>query len=239
MKILSIGNSFSQDAQRYLRDVCDAAGVEIKNTNLYVGGCTLERHYNNMINGYEDYRLEEFGNDTGRMISLKEALLSDDWDIVTLQEASIRSTKIYNYEPYISELAKYVRKLCPNAKIALHVTWAYCESNNTTKNLGFYRHTDMFSAIEECYAKIKEIIGADILIPSGKTVALLYDKGYTVHRDGQHVSYGIGRYALALTWLKVLFGVKVRGNGFRGFPDDVIITEEEISAAQSVVDDFI
>ncbi len=38
LKILSIGNSFSQDAQRYLYDISKSNGEEIKNVNLYIGG---------------------------------------------------------------------------------------------------------------------------------------------------------------------------------------------------------
>ena len=52
MKILSIGNSFSEDAQRYLHQIANANGDDIFCANLYIGGCSLERHYNNIINVY-------------------------------------------------------------------------------------------------------------------------------------------------------------------------------------------
>ena len=236
MKVLSIGNSFSQDAQRYLKGVCDAAGVEIKNVNLYIGGCTLLRHYNNMIGDIADYELEMYGESCGKTVTMKEILTSDDWDVITLQEASPRSTEIYHYEPYISALAKYVRELCPKAKIALHETWGYDEGTNRIKNLGFYKHRDMFFAIEKCYTEIKDHIGAEIIIPSGKTMQLLFDQGFLIHRDGFHASLGLGRYAIALTWLKTLFGVKVFGNSFCNFDEDQTPTPEEIKAAWEVVD---
>ena len=41
MNILSIGNSFSQDAQRYLHDIAKADGVVLSAFNLYIGGCPL------------------------------------------------------------------------------------------------------------------------------------------------------------------------------------------------------
>ena len=40
MKILSIGNSFSQDAQRYLYRLAKKAGDTFKTVNLDIGGCT-------------------------------------------------------------------------------------------------------------------------------------------------------------------------------------------------------
>ena len=47
--VLSIGNSFSQDAHRYLHDFARSEGVDIETVNLFIGGCSLERHYRNMV----------------------------------------------------------------------------------------------------------------------------------------------------------------------------------------------
>ena len=58
MKILSIGNSFSQDAQRYLHELAKAEGVDIQTQNLYIGGCSLETHYQNMKGDLMEYELE-------------------------------------------------------------------------------------------------------------------------------------------------------------------------------------
>ena len=50
MKLLSIGNSFSMDAHHYLHDLAKSGGVNIECYNLYIGGCELERHWNNYMN---------------------------------------------------------------------------------------------------------------------------------------------------------------------------------------------
>ena len=43
LKILTIGNSFSDDTMQYLYKVAKSAGVEkIKLGNLYIGGCSLD-----------------------------------------------------------------------------------------------------------------------------------------------------------------------------------------------------
>ena len=44
MKVLSIGNSFSEDAHRWLHDISLCGETEIDTTNLLIGGCTLETH---------------------------------------------------------------------------------------------------------------------------------------------------------------------------------------------------
>lgn len=43
MKLLSIGNSFSTDAQRWLRDLAAAEGHDLYCVNLYIPGCSLEQ----------------------------------------------------------------------------------------------------------------------------------------------------------------------------------------------------
>ena len=43
MKLLSIGNSFSQDAHNKLHALAKANGVTLETVNLYIGGCSLER----------------------------------------------------------------------------------------------------------------------------------------------------------------------------------------------------
>ena len=49
MKILAIGNSFSQDATRYLHDIGRADNQEVTVASLYIGGCPLDRHFKNAM----------------------------------------------------------------------------------------------------------------------------------------------------------------------------------------------
>ena len=76
MQILAIGNSFSSDATRYLHGIARAGGVPLQVTNLYIGGCSLERHFRNMHSDARAYDLQCNGHSTGFSVSLSEALLS-------------------------------------------------------------------------------------------------------------------------------------------------------------------
>ena len=50
IRILAIGNSFSQDAvEQYLYELFDVAGIKVVIGNMYIPGCPLERHYNNSV----------------------------------------------------------------------------------------------------------------------------------------------------------------------------------------------
>ena len=99
MNILSIGNSFSTDAQRYLHQIARADGFQLNCFNLFIGGCSLSHHYRNMLSGERAYELEMNGESTGFRVSLGEALLSRDWDIVTLQQVSNEAPCYDTYQP--------------------------------------------------------------------------------------------------------------------------------------------
>ena len=58
MNILSIGNSFSMDAQRYLHQIAKSGGSLINCYNLYIGGCPLSTHHRNMLSEERAYALE-------------------------------------------------------------------------------------------------------------------------------------------------------------------------------------
>ena len=40
MKLLAVGNSFSQDACTFLHQTAQAQGLDLEVTNLYIGGCS-------------------------------------------------------------------------------------------------------------------------------------------------------------------------------------------------------
>lgn len=228
MNILSIGNSFSQDAQRYLHSIAKADGFELSTFNLYIGGCPISRHYRNMISDEMAYILEMNGESTGFKVSLKDALLNRDWDVITIQQVSSKAPYYETYQPYLDKLVEFVRLCVPKAKIAVHQTWAYEQGSNRLQiELGYNDQADMFNDIEESYKKATESIGADFVIPSGKVFQKLIASGVEkVHRDTFHASLGIGRYAIGLLWYSILSGNDVKENTFCDFDEE--ISEKEI-----------
>lgn len=235
MEVLFIGNSFSDDASVYLHDIAKADGVKINAVNLYIGGCTLEEHYRNMLNEEKRYLLEVNGVMTGFKVSLKEALLNRSWDYVSFQQASHVSNNFDTYVPYITELSAYVKKLAPKAKQMIHQTWAYEEGSDRLKNLmGYENQAEMYNSVNDAYNKAAEAIHADMLVPSGKLFQMLIKEKVTpVHRDTFHASFGIGRYALALLWYKYLSQNEVINNTFSDFEEE--ISEENIKKIKECV----
>lgn len=138
MKILSIGNSFSKDAQRYLHALAKQDGMDMKTVNLFISGCPLRKHYLNMLDDCAHYDFEFNGEATGIKVSIRQALVSDNWDVVTLQQASPISGRWETYSPYLEELAAYVRRYCPHAKIFMHQTWAYEDGSEKLQALSLF-----------------------------------------------------------------------------------------------------
>lgn len=232
MKILSIGNSFSVDATRYLHVLAKNQKIGLETVNLYIGGCSLSMHYLNAMEDLPHYELHFNGDGTRFMVSIKQALLSDDFDVVTLQQVSNFSFLPETYEPYLAYLADYVRRYRPHAKLYIHETWAYHPNGKRLGEVGFSTHEAMFDAIKPVYADAAKRIGACGIIPAGHTMYELVQSGISadrIFRDPIHAGLGLGRYALALTWLSYFTGADVRKNTFRDF--DVPVSPEEIDLA--------
>ena len=243
INVLSIGNSFSQDAQKYLHYLAKSEGVDIQNANLYIGGCPLDKHFRNMMGDKKDYDLEINGNPTGFKMTISEALLARNWDYITLQQASNFSFKYETYTPYINELAEYIRELCPKAKILIHQTWGYESYSDRIKNFGFETYDDMFAMIKESYDNAAKEIDADGIIPCGEVLQAAQKNGMAkVHRDGFHAGKGAGRFMLALTWYKYITGNSIDNVKFKDFEFDgnpVEVTEEEYKIAIKSVNDIL
>ena len=238
LKILSIGNSFSQDAHRYLYGVAKQNGSDFKAVNLYISGCSLRIHYLNIIDNKADYSFEFNGKSTGLKVSIDQALASDDWDVITLQQVSFASIKYETYTPYLEFIYDHIKKYCPKAKIYMHQTWAYEEGSNTLKNNtmknnegdGYLYAKDMLEDIKRSYAAAANAIGADGIIPCGQAMFNATQMGIEkVHRDSFHATFGVGRYILALTWYKALTGKDITKDSFSELDRPVSAQEREIA----------
>ena len=230
-KILVIGNSFGEDSTRYLYGIARAAKNEVKIAMLYIGGCSLYRHYRNMISEERAYAYQINGMHSGLFVSLKEALLSDEWDYVVTQQCSPHSGSIETYYPYVTELAAYVRRLAPAAKLYLQMTWSFAEGCTRFQKTAFENREQMIPAIRAAYQKAAEDIQADGIIPALDAMCKLYDViGEETYRDGFHCNLGVTRYMISCLWYEVFFGKRVDENTFRDF--DVPVSEEYVAMAK-------
>ena len=222
MKILAIGNSFSEDAMYYLKDIAGADEVEVKVVNLYIGGCSLERHWENIRTGAKEYQYQLNGRPQDRMVSVKEALDEEEWDYIVTQQASHDSGWQDTYEPFLHQIVRYLKEEKPQAEILLLETWAY-EVDSTHECFERY-HCDQMQMYERLRAAYRKAAEEHQLrsIPCGEVIQKLRSTkpfdyqhgGISLCRDGYHMHYIYGRYVLAPPWYVFVFQKSIRENPY-------------------------
>lgn len=236
LKVLAIGNSFSEDAiEQHLSPLVRAEGVKAIICNMYIGGCSIERHVKNLRGDIPDYRYRKFDAD-GKMTeawgyTLEKVLAEEEWDYVSLQQVSQDSGMPESYA-LLPELVEFVKARVPeDAVIMFHQTWAYAPGSNHGGFVNYDRdQMKMYEAIVRTVSQEAPKVGIDLIIPSGTAVqnARTSALGPDLTRDGFHLSFTHGRYIAACTWLEAVFGVNPEGNTY--CPEGM--TAEECRLAQ-------
>ncbi|MBQ7793393.1 MAG: DUF4886 domain-containing protein [Clostridia bacterium] len=137
LKVLAIGNSFSQDATYYMYEVAKECGAEqIMIGRLYQGGQPLKTHWNNAKNNTPAYVYSE--NMTGEWqhysnMTMEYGIKAHDWDIIVLQgwypdvcyglDTEDNDNAFTNLTAYINE-----NKTNPDAELAFYMIWSMNDS---------------------------------------------------------------------------------------------------------------
>ena len=187
LKVLMIGNSFSVCNVVHMPAVAKSMGLKLDLASLYIGGCTLDRHWHNVESNRIDaayapyafdYRIDGVTNanstcargpQIGRQsIGILEALKLADWDIVTIQQGSHLSWQPCSYHPYGDRLVETIRALAPKAEIVLQETWSYTPWDWRFPTWGIDQNM-MYAALHGAYTDFAAKYGLRI-IPMGAAV---------------------------------------------------------------------
>ena len=216
LRILSIGNSFSVDTMTHLANVARSAGVEsIRLGNLFVGGCSVRKHYAHVeadLPAYTYYTNRGEGWESTPEVSVKTAIESDAWDWISIQHGTgdgSRYTDPASYEK-LPLLIEYVKALAPKARIAFNMTWVWEPDHNHHEMRSYAGDTAAF--YRNLTTLTRDLIlptkGLDTVSPTGTAVQNTRTATSTVlTRDKFHLSGGFGRYIAALTFFEALTGI--------------------------------
>lgn len=216
LKVLAIGNSFSQDAMQMLYEIAKKEGYqEVMLGNMYDPGCTLAEHVENLTKDVHAYSY--CTNDTGRWISeenvtLLHGLKAEQWDVITLQQGSPDSGVVDTYNEDIQKIIDYVNqnKTNPNAKFYWHMTWAYPQNSNQAVFLTEYG-CDQMNMYNKIVGAVQEKVVTNTafagVLPSGTAIqnARTSYLGDHLNRDGYHLN-DLGRVIAGYTWFSMLTG---------------------------------
>ncbi len=226
LKVLAIGNSYSNNTTEFVSKIAESMGYDIEATSLYYPGCSLKLHVTKYENDIADYVLFVNGKTNWQYLTLKEALTTKEYDIITLQDspAAINFNSFYTEEePTIVKLYDYVKLHQPNAEIMLHQTWAYCAESirggGDYTQVYYESNAAMLAEIANCYSKAAELLGGIPIIDFGKAVNLAVDEfGFgesiadrdTVYNDTISHLNKTGSYLASCVWVETLTGEDVR-----------------------------
>lgn len=217
-KVLTIGNSFSDDAMEYIYHIAKQAlgpDVVVELGNLRYNSCSLSMHLSNAKNNSGVYMFRhwqdgaskwtDYGNWTsGGPYSIQAAVTLTDWDYIIFQQVSNQSTNASTYDD-LNALISIVEPLNPTAKLGWHMTWS--PKADTSLN-------DYNKILNAVNSKILTNRKIDIVIPSGTAIQnakTSYITDSMLQRDDKHLSYGMGRYIAGLTYVKALTGCSIDG----------------------------
>lgn len=237
MKILCIGNSFSQDTTKYAAEIaCSLGTPDVLIGNLFIPGCPIGKHYENMANDLPAYR---FDRNTGTgweptpETKISDAIRSEDWDWISIQHGTKYEGGYTQEDRYqnLGALVKMVKKLAgEHTKIAFNMTWVGEPTHNHREMLAFDR--DQVRLFERICDVTQRIVaptpGIDLVCPTGTAVqnartTIFKDR---MTRDGYHLSHDVGRYLAALMFLRALTGISIENVPWR--PEGITDREVEL-----------
>lgn len=238
LRVLSVGNSFSVDTMTHLANVALSAGVErVCLGNLFVGGCSIKRHYGHAESDAAVYKYYTNNGDEWEStldVSIRQAIEGGAWDWISIQHGTGDGSCYTDPESYLHlpALVDYIKKLAPQARIAFNMTWVWEPNHNHHEmrayngdTLAFYRNlTDLTKGL------VASTKGIDLISPTGTAVQNMRTATDTVlTRDRFHLSLGLGRYIAALTFFGALTGIDVDLVSWK--PEEVSDTDAALARA--------
>lgn len=204
MKILAVGNSFSMNTTEHFNTITNLLSIDANVINLYVPGCSLETH----INNFKSDALYELQVDALKQnsITLKEALMNDRYDVITLQQASDYSGMISSLEPSLGELIEIVKTYQSDAEIYYHQTWSYDQDSNHPAFINYELDYEiMYQAILEVSHYVNNIYKLPI-IQTGTVLQLWRNLSEisAITKDGYHLQDGAPKILAACIWIHTI-----------------------------------
>jgi hypothetical protein len=168
LRLLVIGNSFSENATRYLPNLATSGGQELVIARAQKGGCSLEEHWRALT-----VALANTNDSRGKIYngkSLLEVMGKTNWDVITIQQYSLLSGDYTTYMPFATNLVRELKRLQPDAEVVIHETWPY---RSDSKEFGLIgpntkakNQSEMWEAIYHNYRSLAGQLHAPI-IPTG------------------------------------------------------------------------
>ena len=183
VKVLMIGNSFTASVLRETPNLAKAEGLKLDIVQCGIGGCPLEKHWANVEKAGDanfkpyavDSRFFSSAHTFPKRANVTEMLVAEEWDIVTIQQASAKSPFYDTYQPYADKLIAKIRELAPQAEIVIQETWSYSPLHGGRLPGGKLSSKEMYESLKKAYAQLAAKHGFRT-IPTGDAVQLFRER---------------------------------------------------------------
>ena len=216
-KIFGFGNSFTLYPTEPLSDLLTAAGADKSKFAFkfsYIQGYSLSQYLTALQNNTTPgigYKTAGGGTLSVATSGGLRTVLSQDWDIILLQQKSTDAKNYSTYEPYLTQLVKLIRTYCTNPRvcIAFQQTWSVNQNDYTAQDAEW-------ASICDAVKSVVGVNGIDVIIPSGTALqnarhtSEFYNTNnntnhYLLMDSTGHPADGAGRYVCACAWYQALF----------------------------------
>ena len=237
LKVLDIGNSYTNDAVALLPRVVKNSGADVEDMCLY----KLVRSnasFKNWCNVYADNDNQSYtfrhvvgGQSIG--LSSEEATAGDgslfrkvltevEWDIIIIHQVSVYAPYYEQWDGlgaggYLDVLLSIIKMYQPKAQIGFLLVHSYWDDYKGNKE---HSSLERWKKIADSAHKLRKEYGIGFIIPYGTAVENLrassLNNEYDLTRDGVHCGLGLCQYAAACCYYESLIaprtGVSCAGN---------------------------
>ena len=259
LKVLDIGNSYTNDATNMLPKITAASGSDISDMCLYKAirssgsfKSWYDLYHDNdnqtytisKVMGGIDANITTGSGEAGDGSLFREALENEKWDIIIMHQRS-------NYAPYyddwnttgndgyLKEFLDILKDKQPQAMIGFLLVHSYWDGYDGNKEQSSYLRWQL---IANSVKRLCEDYAISFVIPYGTAVENLrsssLNNDYDLTRDGVHCGFGLCRHTAACCYYESLIaprsGISVLGNTSRY---DASKAEETTYPSVSVTDE--
>ena len=213
VKVLTIGNSFSENASSYATEIAQNQGYDLTFAYLKLSSGTIDQHWTNAQNNTAAYKFA-YTDSTGRHnikeegsagATIQEALEYMDWDIIVFQQGSTASDDYATYSN-LGNLIDYVQQFCPDAQLMIHETWSWASWP-----------AERFDDIEAAYHRAAQENGNLPVIHTGRAFEFartaLDSRTILNESDNQHAN-AYGKFVAGASYVAAIFGCDITDNTF-------------------------
>lgn len=249
LKILNIGNSFSDDSMEYVYEIATDENVGVENVEigkLYIASSQLSQHLANAQGDTAAYTYKHTTDGTWTeqaSYKISTAIQSTDWDYITFLQLSTESDDAATYDD-LQALIEIVQPLAPRAKLVWNMTWTLRSDYVASLSHSADQATMYANIVNAVQTKVETNENIDVIMPVGTAIQnakTSYLEESRISRDARHLtnSYGsncgLGSYIAGLTVVESLTGISTQDVSF--VPHDVVANGDGTTSKVNRIDD--